>query len=94
MSWFQLATAYSSLCSWSEAVDAYERALALDPDNAVTMFDLGGAHWNSGNAAMAAEIWTAAKERFPDHELSAKLQRDFSALFSNSTAGEPGDDAP
>jgi tetratricopeptide (TPR) repeat protein len=86
-SWFQLAAAYASLNSWPEAIDAYERALALDPDYAVAMFDLGGAHWNSGDAATAAEIWTAATERFPDHELSAPLKRDFSFLFGDPAAG-------
>lgn len=87
MSWFQLAAAYASLRSWPEAIDAYERALALDPDYAVAVFDLGGAHWNSGDAATAAEIWMAAIERFPDHELSATLKRDFSFLFSDPAAG-------
>jgi tetratricopeptide (TPR) repeat protein len=87
MSWFQLAAAYDSLRSWPEAIDAYKRALALDPDYAVAMFDLGGAHWNSGDAATAAEIWTAAMERFPEHELSATLKRDFSFLFSGPAAG-------
>ncbi len=77
MSWFQLAASYASLSNWPEAIDAYERALALDPDYAVAMFDLGGAHWNSGDAAMAAEVWTAAIERFPDHELSAKFKARF-----------------
>jgi tetratricopeptide (TPR) repeat protein len=81
MSWFQLAASYASLDSWPEAIDAYERALVLNIDYAVAMFDLGGAHWNSGDAAMAAEVWTAAMERFPDHELSAKLKRDFSWLL-------------
>jgi tetratricopeptide (TPR) repeat protein len=93
MSWFQLAAAYASLRRWLEAIDAYERALALDPDYAVAMFDLGGAHWNSGDAATAAQVWTAAIERFPDHELSAKLKRDFSLLFSDPATCQPGDDA-
>lgn len=91
MSWFQLAAAYASLRRWLEAVDAYERALALDPDYAVAMFDLGGAYWNSGDAVTAAEVWAAAIERFPDHELSAKLKRDFPLLFSDPAAGQPGD---
>ncbi len=80
-SWFQLAATYASLRRWPDAIDAYQRALALDPDCAVAMFDLGGAHWNSGDAATAAEVWTAAIERFPDHEFRAKLMRDFSFLF-------------
>lgn len=35
----------------------------------------------------------AAMERFPDHELSAKLKRDFPLLFSELAAGQPGDGA-
>lgn len=93
MSWFQLAAAYASLRNWLQAIDAYERSLSLDPDYALAMFDLGGAHWNSGDAATAVEVWTAAIERFPDHELSAKFKRDFSTLFSDPAAGQPGDDA-
>jgi tetratricopeptide (TPR) repeat protein len=93
ISWFQLATSYDSLCCWPEAINAYERTLALDPNYAVALFDLGGAHWNNGDAAVATKIWTAAIERFPDHELSAKLQRDFSLLFSDPAAGKSGDDA-
>jgi len=92
MSWFQLAATYASLCNWPKAIDAYERALSLDPDYGVAMFDLGGAHWNSGDEATAMEVWRAAIERFPDHELSAKLQRDFSSLFSDPAVGQPGDD--
>lgn len=90
-SWFQLAAAYASLSRWSEAIDAYERTLGLDPDDAVAMFDLGGAHWNSGNAATALDIWTAAIERFPNHELSAKLERDLPSLFSDPDTDQPAD---
>jgi tetratricopeptide (TPR) repeat protein len=93
MSWFQLAAAYASLRNWLQAIDAYERSLSLDPDYALAMFDLGGAHWNSGDAATAVEVWTAAIERFPDHELSSKLKRDFSSLLSDPAAGQLGDDA-
>lgn len=93
MSWFQLAAAYARLSRWPEAIDAYERTLALDPDHAVAMFDLGGAHWNGDDAAMAVEIWTAAIERFPDHELSAELKRDFPSLFSERPAGQSDDSA-
>lgn len=93
MSWFQLAATYASLRSWSEAIDAYERALLLDPDYDVAMFDLGGAHWNSGNAATAAKVWTAAIARFPDHELSVKLQHDLSWLFNDLAAGQDDDGA-
>ncbi|MGC5802687.1 tetratricopeptide repeat protein [Ralstonia pseudosolanacearum] len=93
MSWFQLAAAYASLSRWPEAIDAYERTLALDPDHAVAMFDLGGAHWNGGDVATAVEIWTAAIERFPDHELGVELKRDFPSLFTKPPAGQLGDGA-
>jgi len=84
---FQLAASYANLANWAEAIDAYERALALDPNYAVAMFDLGGAHWNSGDAVKAVEVWTAAMELFPDHKLSAVLRRDFSVLFDDGAAG-------
>lgn len=83
MSWFQVASAYASLSRWLQAIDAYERAVALNPSYALAIFDLGGAHWNSGDVATATEVWTAAVERFPDHELSAKLKRKFSFLIAD-----------
>jgi tetratricopeptide (TPR) repeat protein len=87
MSWFQLAASYASLSKWPEAIDAYGRALTLDPNYAVAKFDLGGAYWNSGDAEKAVEIWTAAMELFPDHELSAVLKRDFPIFFGDPSAG-------
>ncbi|KVT95543.1 hypothetical protein WK59_28820 [Burkholderia ubonensis] len=93
MSWFQLAAAYASLCRWPEAIDAYERALALDPDHDLARFDLGGAHWNSGDLATAAEVWASAIARFPDHELTAKLKRDLPLLFGDPDAGQTSDSA-
>ena len=87
MSWFQLASSYDSLGRWRDAIDAYQRALALDPNYAVAMFNLGGAHWNSGDAVTAAEIWTTAVKHFPDHELCAVLKRNFSFLFDDPAVG-------
>jgi tetratricopeptide (TPR) repeat protein len=34
IAWFSLAYAYGRLLRWEEALDAYERALALTPDHA------------------------------------------------------------
>ncbi len=90
MSWFQLAAAYASLGRWPDAIDAYEQVLLLDPGYAVALFDLGGAHWNSGDAVAAIVVWTEAIERFPDHELTAKLKRDFSAHFGDPSADQIG----
>lgn len=93
MSWFQLAAAYANLSRWSEAINAYERTLLLDPDHVVAMFDLGGTHWNRGDVVTAIEIWTSAIERFPSHELSAKLKRDSPLLFGDPAADHQPDDS-
>ncbi|CAD6562901.1 hypothetical protein LMG24235_08143 [Paraburkholderia sabiae] len=93
MSWFQLAASYASLRCWPEAVDAYERALALDPDHDLAWFDLGGAHWNSGDLPTAAEVWASAITRFPDHEFAAKLKRDLPLLFGDPDTGQTSDNA-
>jgi tetratricopeptide (TPR) repeat protein len=74
MSWFQVAVAYSNLGQLAEEIDAYEHALALHPDYAIAMFDLGGAYWNSGDRKKATEIWSVACERFPDHELVEQVK--------------------
>ena len=81
MSWFQVASAYASLKRAPEAIDAYQKALALDPDYAVGMFDLGGTYWNNGDFKQASQVWKAAIVRFPDHELAAKVRRDFPQLL-------------
>ena len=82
LSWFQLGAAYGDLGQSSRAIDAYEKALALNPDYDLAMFNLGGVYWNSGEKIEALRIWKAAIDRFPDHELAAKLQRDMPVLFS------------
>lgn len=81
MSWYQLGVTYSELGQSAQAIDAYEKALALDPDYDLAMFNLGGAHWNRGEKVEAVAIWTTAIDRFPDHELAAKLRRDMPVFF-------------
>ncbi|HTQ12534.1 MAG TPA: tetratricopeptide repeat protein [Rhizomicrobium sp.] len=81
MSWFQVASAYANLKRAPEAIDAYHKALALNPDYALAMFDLGGTYWNSGDIEHASQVWKAAINRFPGHELAAKVKRDFPHLL-------------
>ena len=76
MSWFQVGRAYEKLERVSESIDAYENALALDPDYDLAMFNLGGVLWNSGDREQALLIWRRAAGQFPDHELTAKLRRE------------------
>jgi tetratricopeptide (TPR) repeat protein len=81
VSWFQVASAYANLKRAPEAINAYQKALVLDPDYALAMFEIGGTYWNSGDFKQAAEVWKAAIARFPDHELAAKVKRDFPRLL-------------
>lgn len=78
MSWFQVAVAYEKLGQVPESIDAYENALALDPDYDLAMFNLGGVLWNSGDREQALLIWRRAAGQFPDHELTARLRRELS----------------
>jgi tetratricopeptide (TPR) repeat protein len=64
-----------------EAISAYQKALNIDPDHALAMFDLGGNLWNSGDFQQASQVWKAAIARFPDHDLAAKVRRDFPQLL-------------
>ncbi len=81
MSWLQVAVAHQNLGNTLEAIQAYEKALVLDPNYALAMFDLGGIYWNTGNVEEASRIWKAAVARFPGHELAAKVRQEFPHLL-------------
>jgi tetratricopeptide (TPR) repeat protein len=83
MSWFQVAIACGGLGRDAEAIEAYRKALKLDPNYDLAMFNLGGIHWNSGDLPEAARIWRLAAGQFPQHELAAKLRREMPFLFGN-----------
>lgn len=53
---------------------AYEKAIALDPDYDLAMFNLGGVHWNNGDLISATKAWRRAKEKFPDHALAEEIR--------------------
>ncbi len=74
MSWFQLGVANGNTGRSSEAIAAYEKAIALDPDYDLAIFNLGGVHWNDGNLIAARQVWRRAIERFPDHELAEEVR--------------------
>ncbi|MDO9223370.1 MAG: tetratricopeptide repeat protein [Caulobacter sp.] len=80
-SWFQLGSAYANSGRPVEAIEAYEKALAIDRDHEQALFNLGGSHWNRGDHVKAIEIWKDALARFPDHDLAARLRRDMPTLF-------------
>ena len=74
MSWFQLAVANENTGRSPEAIVAYEKAIALDPDYDLAMFNLGGVHWNNGDLIAATLVWRRAIENFPDHALAAEIR--------------------
>ena len=81
MSWFQVGLAYEKLERVPESIDAYEKALALDQDYDLAMFNLGGVLWNSGDREQALLTWRRAVEQFPDHELTVRLRNELSLPF-------------
>lgn len=81
-SWFQLAIAYEGVGKTVETIAAYVKAIELDPDYDLAMFNLGGVYWNTGDISNAVATWTYAIKRFPEHELTAKLGREMPTLFA------------
>lgn len=74
MSWFQLGVANSNSGRSNEAIAAYEKAIALDPNYDLAMFNLGGVHWNDGDLIAAERVWRQAIEKFPEHDLAAEVR--------------------
>ncbi|MEM9308829.1 MAG: tetratricopeptide repeat protein [Pseudomonadota bacterium] len=81
MSWFQLGVANGSTGRSSEAIAAYEKAIELDPEYDIAMFNLGGVHWNDGNITAAKQVWREAIERFPNHELAEEIRMRIPSQF-------------
>ena len=53
---------------------AYEKAITLDPDYDVAMFNLGGVYWNDGDLIAATRVWRQAIEKIPDHVLAVEVR--------------------
>jgi tetratricopeptide (TPR) repeat protein len=76
-SWYQVAVAYEKLGRTRESIDAYQKAITLNPNYDLAWFNMGGMHWNAGEWEEASRVWKTAVDRFPDHELAVLLRRDF-----------------
>jgi tetratricopeptide (TPR) repeat protein len=81
LSWFQVAVAQEGNGDIAGCKTAYLRALDLDPDYDLAMFNLGGVYWNYGPKDEAIRVWKDAVKRFPSHPLAEKLRREFSQLI-------------
>lgn len=81
VSWFQVAVAYEKLGRASESIDAYQKAIELNPNYDLAWFNMGGVHWNAGECEEASQVWKTAVHRFPDHELAVRIRQDFPFIF-------------
>jgi len=84
MSWFQVAVAREGVGDFEGCTESYERALSLDPEYDLAIFNLGGIYWNHGPKSEAIRIWSDALVRFPSHPLSEKLRREFPETFGEN----------
>lgn len=87
-SWFQVAIAQEGIGDIERCKEAYRRAIGMDPEYELAMFNLGGIYWNHGPRKEAVRIWSDALARFPSHALSEKLRREFPQLFINNEQRE------
>jgi tetratricopeptide (TPR) repeat protein len=76
MSWFQVAVAYEKLGRVRDSIAAYMKVTELNSNYELAWFNMGGVHWNAGEFREARRVWKTAVDKFPDHELAARLHRD------------------
>ncbi|EFU6435293.1 tetratricopeptide repeat protein, partial [Salmonella enterica] len=81
--WYQLASTYDLMGQLEKCIASYRQSLSLNVDNDHAWFNLGGAFFNMGNYSEARQIWKEAVNRYPDHELTAKLRADIPFILSD-----------
>lgn len=82
MSWYQLAVAYEKLGCVRDSIRAYRKVIALNPNYEPAWFNMGGLHLNAGELEKASQVWKAAVDKFPNHELAFIIRRDFPSVLS------------
>jgi cytochrome c-type biogenesis protein CcmH/NrfG len=65
--WIELGNILMDTWSYSEAIDAYQKALELDPKNVDVRVDMGTCYRNIGNPNMAVEEFRKAIKINPQH---------------------------
>jgi tetratricopeptide (TPR) repeat protein len=66
--WYDLGCELEISSSTAEAIDAYEKAVSLDPDHADAHVNLGRLLHEQGAPAAAERHYRAAIEAYPEHE--------------------------
>ena len=68
--WIKLGNAMMDTNRFNEAIDAYQKALALDPKNVDVRVDMGTCYRNSGKPDVAMKEYRKAIEINPNHPLA------------------------
>ena len=85
--WLWLGFIQQSRGSWDEAMKAYERALALEPDSREALVGLGNAQAYGGNYSRAEASYRRALEKYPaDRDARIRLARVLSWQGKNEPA--------
>lgn len=74
MSWFQVAIAREGVGNLTGAINAYEKAIAINPEYSLAWFNLGGIYNNVGDHKKAKKVWKEAIRKFPNHKLIKDVQ--------------------
>ena len=83
-SWFQVAVAQEGLGDFDGCIESYHRAVALDGDDALSLFNLGSVLWNHRSKSEAITVWTVAVKQFPSHPLAAHLRSKLPQIFGDN----------
>lgn len=70
--WIKLGNALMDTKRFNEAIDAYQKALAINPKNVDVRVDLGTCYRNSGRPAEAEKEYRKALEIDPGHLMARK----------------------
>ncbi|MGD9825480.1 MULTISPECIES: tetratricopeptide repeat protein [Desulfobacter] len=68
--WTQLGNAYFDAGQYQNAIDAYEKSVAIDPGNPDVLTDLGVMYRRSNQPEKAVEMFSRAMAADPGHEVS------------------------
>ncbi len=85
--WIKLGNTLMDAGRFGEAVDAYQKALALDPKNVDVRVDMGTCYKNSGRPDMAVKEYRKAIELDPRH---LNAHRNLGVVLANELKDKAG----